>query len=142
MIDCFVCERKHRAYKTLCGNQVLGMNKAQFTKTALLQLAQQELNAAEEVERFHTRQLGNPKESKAFQSTFRTSQPAWLSTGLEHQAVRYVRGQFLLLGKSCAVENPRQCETPGQVLLIGGNTRGAELATNGSQYFQMESCVP
>lgn len=104
MIDCFVCERKHRAYKTLCGNQVLGMNKAQFTKTALLQLAQQELNAAEEVERFHTRQLGNPKESKAFQSTFRTSQPAWLSTGLEHQAVRYVRGQFLLLGKSCAVE--------------------------------------
>ena len=104
MIDCFVCERKHRAYKALCGNQVLGMNKSQFTKTALLQLAQQELNTPEEVERFHTRQLGVPKESKVFQNTFRTSLPAWLATGLEHQAVRYVRGQFLLLGKTCAVE--------------------------------------
>ena len=104
MIDCFVCERKHRAYKALCGNQVLGMHKSMFTKTALLQLTQQELNVPEDLGRFSTRQLGVPKESKAFQTTFRTSAPAWLAAGLEHRTVRYTRGQFLLLGKACAVE--------------------------------------
>ena len=102
LIDTFVCERKHRTYKSQCGTtfKKLGV----FSKGVLLHLASNDVRKATPVERFTGQLLGKAREDPATAQAVQISADSLFAKGLEYKCVSYLQGQFLQASSTRAVE--------------------------------------
>ena len=97
-------ERKHRHYKRLCSSKVGQPGKQSFARTALLELVTHELHDPLPKNFLETQLLGTKKESAAFEAITKSQEPAWLSTTLQHEGVKYGKGQYILLSNTTACQ--------------------------------------
>ena len=109
LIDCFCCERKHAAFKSLVQGKGLARG---FSKSVLLELASKELHAPHEAERFHGKLLGQARETDCL------GKAAVVSSALEYGCVRYSREQCIILSPTCAVEIVCAVKQSGAVSLL------------------------
>ena len=102
-IDCFVCERKHRQYKAICGSK-LTCSQQSFARSALLELCSQELATPLSADKLATTFAGKVSVSCALTQSLRTEQPVQMASALEHRSIRYGKGLFILLANGLAAE--------------------------------------
>ena len=102
LIDTFVCERKHRPYKSQCGTTFKKLSV--FSKSVLLHLATHDVRKATPLERYTGQLLGKATEDPATTQSVRIASDSLFAKGLEYKCVSYVRGQFLLASSTLAVE--------------------------------------
>ena len=102
LIDTFVCERKHRTYKSQCGTTFKKLSV--FSKGVLLHLASQDVRKATPVERFTGQLLGKAREDPATAQAVQISADSLFAKGLEYKCVSYLQGQFLQASSTRAVE--------------------------------------
>eukprot|EP00434_Breviolum_minutum_P046029 symbB.v1.2.041418.t1/scaffold8155.1/size7492/1 len=102
LIDTFVCERKHRTYKSQCGTTFKKLFV--FSKSVLQHLATHDVRTASPVERYTGQLLGKAREDPATAQAVRISENSLFAKGLEFKCVSYLQGQFLLASGTLAVE--------------------------------------
>ena len=103
-LDAFPMERKHRHYKRLCSSKVGQPGKSSFARTALLELVTHELDDPLPKDFLNTKLLGKKKKSAAVGAVTASQEPAWLSATLQHEGVKYGKGQYLLLSNTTACQ--------------------------------------
>ena len=102
-IDCFVCERKHRAYKNTCSRGLVA-SRTVFARTSLLQLVSKELQVSLRADVLQPELVGKKCSSDTLTSVLPAGQPIVMATSAEVNGVIHGRNEFLLLSPTCAVE--------------------------------------
>eukprot|EP00435_Cladocopium_sp_Y103_P050510 s1676_g15.t1 len=102
-IDCFVCERKHRQYKTICAGK-LTCSQQSFARSALLELCSQELATPLSADKLNTVFASKAEVSCALTNLLGAKGPVRVASALEHRSIRYGHGLFLTLSNGLAAE--------------------------------------
>lgn len=102
-VDCFVCERKHRAYKNTCARGFV-TSRTTFAKTCLLQLVSMELQLGQSADFLQPHLNGKATLTDTLSNIFPKSAEILLASSLDVKGVTFGRKQFLLLSSTCAVE--------------------------------------
>ena len=103
-LDAFVCERKHRQFKSICNGKLNQPGRSSFARSALLELVSMELASPLSAGKLET-QFSSPSSVSCVLATLMEASTAvHVASSLEHRGIRYGRGQFLLLPKGKAVE--------------------------------------
>jgi len=102
--DAFVCERKHRHFKSICNGKLNQPGKANFARSALLELVSMELATPQSVSKLETQLQGSASSSCALSKLLGSCKPVQVASALEHRGIRYGKGQFFLLPNSKAME--------------------------------------
>lgn len=100
IIDCFVCERKHRHFRNLSESI---KNLSQFSKSALLKLVDIELNAGQPAERLDVTMCAQIKRCQILSNIF-PGQDVTCSSALEARGQKFVRKQIVQLSTNLAVK--------------------------------------
>ena len=103
-IDAFVCERKHRCYKTLCAKNLGQPGQKSFARSALLHVVSFELANPLPETKLITHLVGKPKQCASLQKMFSGCEPVLITSALEHVSVRYGRGQYIQMSLKLAVQ--------------------------------------
>ena len=102
-VDCFVCERKHRAYKNTCARGLVTKRNT-FAKTCLLQLVSMELQMEISADFLKPHLNGKATQTNTLSDIFPNSAEILLASNLDVEGITFGRKQFLLLSSTCAVE--------------------------------------
>ena len=108
LLDCWVCERKHKQYKSISNNGAVSKNcdtKQNFSRQTLLSLVSTELQSLVSIEKLTTVLQGKPVDYHEGTNLFDDDKSVpTLSTALEHFGIRYERGQYIRVGNAHAAE--------------------------------------
>eukprot|EP00435_Cladocopium_sp_Y103_P076014 s59_g73.t1 len=102
-IDCFVCERKHKQYKSICGSK-LTCSQASFARSALSELCSQELATSLSAAKLGTFFATKALPSCVLKVALRAKNDVQAAAAIEHRTIRYGKGLFMLLSNRVAVE--------------------------------------
>ena len=91
LLDTFVCERKHKTYKSQCGRTFSKL--CVFSKSVLLHLASHDIRTATPVERLTGQLLGKETEDPVTARTVQIPADSLFAKGLEFKCVSYLQGQ-------------------------------------------------
>ena len=135
-LDAFPMERKHRHYKSLCSSKVGQPGKSSFARTALLELVTHELDDPLPKDFLNTKLLGKKKKSAAVGAVTASQEPAWLSATLQHEGVKYGKGQYLLLSNTTACQILAGVEQSGNFFLLCNLLQPVATAERGRTYWK------
>ena len=102
--DAFVCERKHKNFKAICNGKLNQPGKANFARSALLELVSMELASPLNANKLATHLVGSASVNEGIQYSMASSLPVHVAAALEHRGIRYGKGQILRLSNCHALE--------------------------------------
>ena len=103
LVDCFVCERKHRVYKNTCARGFV-TSRQTFAKSCLLQLVSMDLRMGLSADFLQPHLNGKAMPTKTLKEIFPNASEILLASSLDAKGITFGRKQYLLLSLTCAVE--------------------------------------
>ena len=115
-IDGFVCERKHRLFKTVVGPK---LNKlSTFSKSAVLQLTECDLGETASVESYLGCLCGKAIQNAELAKSLQLPEETLFASGAEYHCVSYLRNHFFQFSRDVCVQLHGACKLEKQILLL------------------------
>ena len=102
LLDAFVCERKHRTYKSSCGCNYKRLQS--FSRDVLLHLGMQDQLASQAEERYMGQLVGKRFADPVTAETVGLSPHSEFAKGIEIKCIKYMAGTFCLINSKLAVQ--------------------------------------
>ena len=115
-VDCFVCERKHRLFKTVVGPK---LNKlSNFSKSALLQLTECDLQQTHLAENFTGCLSGKSIENVTLATSLHLPCDTLFAPGAEYRCVTYRKNNYIEFSRDVCLQIHGACQVQKQIHLL------------------------